>query len=821
MATYKLVRGGEELDLNDLENYIVMEGFFPLATVTQYGMGGGLGLSRSGGDVLYDLPMDRKWKVPFLALGATTTETGRRLRLVQNFIDQGGVVFEYNPAVGITHRPVWGQGPLNFAIKAGKVAVDANYGGSPIDKTVKADMELMIGPYAEGLLQQALNAQGGIWEDDIANYHQARGTAVLPATTNLFTNPVFQYYNTFSNGWTKGGDLAGWQCQLAEGVLFGDSSYGLCRITSTGNNILTQSLTAANTNTHSFSCYARRADGGVINSGVLRMYYAGALTTSYQALPNGWYRLTATAAGVAAARDTGVSVEVSDINLYVIGFQMEEAAVATPLAYGDMVGCKWSGTMHASSTTRLAGALYQSNGVLFKTGRLDQGTMRMAWRWYYPSTFGTDQFIAYNGVWQIYYQASDDKIYFTDGTNTISTAAQTFAAGDLVVLHFVFGPGSMKIYKNGAEAATGSAYASRLVTDVYFGCDNTTAPVKQGCQTWLDLTMWNEMASAVEIAADYTEVYAHISGGDGWGQRLNGIPWLWTEDGDRVDQYCDGTHLDTVVVGGVDGDAPARSAIYVIPNAADLSLLLALNSYKEPRNVRAEFYDASGTVDAAALGGQTATFSVATTSVSGSGASNVVVYRKRGAYYGRESYILASLKDAGSNLMLQERILFSSSGFTLDSEWKPVTADTTLRKFLLGPVVIPDGIDELYDLNGMTRTGWMSAITWQINFKRSSGGSAAVNLDFYRALVGKVAYCELTNANSLEFIVEGEVFLGFGSGGITMYEQTPVRGALIEFEPGEYNYLTVYPGDIGAATAHSSYFVFAEWVQVAPRWKML
>lgn len=817
MSTYKLVCGADELDLNDQTNYLLQEGWYPPASDTKYGMAGSLGLSRAGGKVLYESAQDRSWRFPILAMGESAMETQRKLSTLQNFINRAEVYLEYNPAAGIPSRPVWGQGPLRYPVKGGQVALDKAYGGQPVDKSIQATIGLVVGPYAEGLLQYALAGSGGLWEDNLVNNRLPRGTAVLPATTNLFTNPIFQYYSTWYQGWTKGSDLTYWQDTLPDHVLFGEASCGLVRVGTT-NKLLTQSLTAANTNTHSFSCYARRADGGVINSSVIQMYYGAALTTSYQALPDGWYRLTATAAGVASARTTGVSVEVSHINLFVTGFQMEESGTATPLAYGDMVGCRWAGAMHNSSSSRLVGALYQSPALLFQTGQLDQGTMRVAFRWYYPSTFGADQYLADCGTWEIYYKASDDKIYFTDGTNTISTAAQTFSAGSLVVLHFVFGPGSMKIYKNGVEAATGAAYVSKSIANMYFGSNST--PANHGCQTWLDLTLWNEMASATAIAADYADIYPQLSSGDGWGKRINGMPWVWTEDGGVLDSYCDSTHLDTMAAGGVLGDAPARTLLNLLASAADLSLLLAHNSHFEPLNVRAEFYDASGTADGAALGGATQTLGVGTAE-SALGLTYPIVTNNRSAYYGKETYILASMKDAGSNLMLQGYIIFSAASNTIKGDWKAVTADSTLRKFLAGPVIIPDGYDQKYPLDGTNKTGWGSAILWQMMLKRSSGAGANVNLDFFRALVGKLAYCDLAISTSQEIIIDGETFLGFASGGITLQEQSVVKGAIIEMDPDAYNYLTIYAGDIGAATAHAANTVTVKWLQVAPRWKLL
>jgi hypothetical protein len=750
----------------------------------------------------------------------------RQARKIQQILDlaaqKGETLYlEYFQAAPIPYRPVWGQGFVRYHIKWGAISLE-NYTTYASTTHLWVTVTIRIAPYNEGQLQYALDGTGGIWEDDLFSEYRPRGTAVLPAMTNYFTNPLFSYdyAGNWYTHWTKGSDLDYWQNKLPEYILYGEASCGLVR-TGPTNKLLIESLTAANTNTHAFSCYARRKDGGTIDATVLKLFYAAALATTYTALEDGWYRLTATAAGIASAQSAGVSVEVSDIDLFVTAFQMEEAGVPTPFCYGDQVGCTWAGTQHFTASSRAAGSLANYPQHFFKTGRLDQGTIRMALRWFYPSTFGTDVYLIDCITWSVYYSQADDKIYFTDGTNTISTAALSFAAGDLVVIHIVFGPGTMKIYIDGAEAATGSTYASiASTTKMYFGSDSS--PANHGCMTWLDLTMWTEVVTADEISADYVDVITHISGGDGYGQRLSAIPWYWTEDGGVLDLYCDSSHLDTMAAGGIDGDVPARTVLVLSNNSVNRSMLLGLNWHNQPVYIRDAFADVGQTtVAAGALGGKVEDTVVNTSEVTGGVVADYLdIYNNRKAYYGKQAYIVVSLSDGGADLLLQMRLWFSSPTFVISGEWQPVATDGTRRTFLVGPVAIPDGLDQNYPYAGYAKSGWQSWLNFLLYFKRSTG-TGTVYHDFSRALVGEVAYLDVQNASTLMFVVDGEIWLGFASGMASLLEQAPVKGSRIELKPNRYNYLTVLSGDLGGATDHTTYATTIEHVMVAPRWKLL
>ena len=154
-------------------------------------------------------------------------------------------------------------------------------------------------------------------------------------------NPIFGHA-TYDNGWTTGANLVSSENKDPRFVLFGKSSAKLTAI-STGTNTFTISVTAANINTHAFSVFAKLPDGGVVSTTQIQLRYAGSdLVETYTHIGDGWYRVTATAAGVASAQNLVLSI-AAGYTVYVDGVQMEESPYATPLMHGDLVGCSWAG----------------------------------------------------------------------------------------------------------------------------------------------------------------------------------------------------------------------------------------------------------------------------------------------------------------------------------------------------------------------------------------------------------------------------------------------------------------------------------------------
>ena len=155
-------------------------------------------------------------------------------------------------------------------------------------------------------------------------------------------------------------------------------------------------------------------------------------------------------AGIASAQNTGVEIEAVGVSGYLMGYQADEKAYPTPLCWGDLMGCAWTGTAHASTSTRTA-ARWQQN--LANCLNNAEGTIVVAWQ---PdranTTYSADNYLFTTRVTEMraYFDFTNDRWVFTDNTNTINGQAHTFAAPAPQVLHFVFEQGSLKIYRNGS-----------------------------------------------------------------------------------------------------------------------------------------------------------------------------------------------------------------------------------------------------------------------------------------------------------------------------------------------------------------------------------
>jgi len=173
------------------------------------------------------------------------------------------------------------------------------------------------------------------------------------ATANKLKNPIFGHA-TWNQYWAAGLDLNVALNVNPNYVLFGVNSAKVTRITAGASRSFYQSIAAGNTNTHILSAYVKKADGSAVTASDLTLVYASALTTTYTALDDGWYMLSATVTGVAAATATGVAIVATGVDYYIGGIQLEEKAFATPLAHGGMgPGHAWTGVAHESSSTRV------------------------------------------------------------------------------------------------------------------------------------------------------------------------------------------------------------------------------------------------------------------------------------------------------------------------------------------------------------------------------------------------------------------------------------------------------------------------------------
>lgn len=608
----RLRRGARILDLNS-GRYAAGDQVTPPPARYSVQLSEGTASNRSGGRLIGKKPQNRTWTFEVVITTKQTAEIVQAISDLQTMLNMSGdeaepLLIEYRSNTSVP-PPLWDQ----FGAWR---AYEVVHGSLTLTRTASLPWEALaaltitceINPYALGQRQRLMSAAGGIIEDTLGVANGAsRGLIVPGATTNKMTNPIFGHA-TWNDGWTAQSALTATRNTDLSFVLFGDWS---ARVASSANsnNLFHQSINVGNTNGHVVSCYARKPDGSAVTEVDCRLYYNATLTTTFTAAGNGWYRLTASVTGINAATNTGIVVPAG-ATIYADGFQIEEQAYATRLCFGDLPGGAWTGTAHASSSTRTAGACKISieDDVL----RLNTWTIRIVIKTFHANTYASDWMIfdardgSHTEAPRMYFEAASDSFVAAYSSQSSASTAQTFAGGTTFVLHMVCEGGAIvRLYVNGVACTPSAKIApASYGAALHVGADYAGA--NHGQQVTLNLATFERDLTASEISADYADLAAALQN-DG---RIDGIPWLWTQDGDNVLDNCDdSTHDNKAIAGGIPGTAAAETE-FRITNSPDISghyLTLSTYPYEELMyGLRsAGFYtDLQGTGSADASGGE-------------------------------------------------------------------------------------------------------------------------------------------------------------------------------------------------------------------------
>jgi hypothetical protein len=165
-----------------------------------------------------------------------------------------------------------------------------------------------------------------------------------------------------------------------------------------------------------------------------------------------------------------------------------EVGPLTPYCDGSLPGHSWTGTAHASTSTRPAATLRYANPLSAAAG-----TLALRWKPACSNTGPTAYFFD-EGSLAAWFDASDDTIKLSDGTNTISTAALTFSAEAWQYLKFSYGPHGLRIFRDGATASSGASYsAPSLDANLYIGSDTGGANQANGLIDEFEIANWQEL----------------------------------------------------------------------------------------------------------------------------------------------------------------------------------------------------------------------------------------------------------------------------------------------------------------------------------------
>lgn len=729
----KLSRAGNELDLTALP-FRPDESFVPPVTAVQSLMAGGTADNQYGGSrKVYERTADISWNLPLQIRGDGAPQINAEARRLAAWLAQAGgtdpLMLEHRSSAPIEREPLWGQYGANNRyeiVSAETPFPDGTYGtGTMRARHVLHDCQMTLAPFWRRRRQRLASATGGVLEDTIGVADgRPRGLIVPASTTNKMTNPVFGH-GTWNNGWTADASLVAAQ-EMRDGyVLFGLSSASL-RARSTGQEFY-QSINVGNTNDHTLSCYVRRPDGREPTSSDMQLFYGSAQTTIFREVGNGWWRAIAYVTGVASATNTGLQVK-NGRTVYVDGFQLEEKSFASPLAYGEMLGCAWTGTAHASTSTRTAARVRIAVGDALDYA---EGMIRIVW---VPdrdsSEFIGDGVLFSDGTLTLHWDQANNRFEFTDGTNTAVSGALGFSAGDVFALHAVWSPTvGLELYAQGVRIAVASTYTPPAAgTYLYIGTSST--PGLWGYGTLKSFETYDYAPTPDEIAADVADL-AGLASTD---MRVGAIPWLWTQGGDdQVDNADDSTYDNWCVCGGVEGDAPAvTEMILTVEDWDGGSGRLWVSNFTSPVFVPTSnmYGDASGTVDANSSGGE---YDAQTITSAGFAAAFRLLVTES-AYYkyvrGREFYVVFRAQDAGSNLQIKTAVLLGD--LLYDTAIRNITIGSgSFALYISDPIVIADA--------GFIADAQAIDMESGVYFIRSTG-SADLSIDFLQMMVRPLMY---------------------------------------------------------------------------------
>lgn len=208
------------------------------------------------------------------------------------------------------------------------------------------------------------------------------------------------------------------------------------------------------------------------------------------------------------------------------------------------------------------------------------GALLFVWRPETASTASGNKYFFENdggGAFDGYFNATNDKFYFVVGSNTISSSAQTFAAGDVIRLLFTWGSANkLKIYRDGVQIATGSSFtAPSEMTNLYAGSNASRA---NQCLGNFTLTVWPTEPTAAQVA----EIDAAARALTTAGLRVDHLPWMWTDSGTtELNTYRDSDEDNRAIVAGIPGGAPAKYRA-MLTHSTTGTAVMYLNCYQHP-----------------------------------------------------------------------------------------------------------------------------------------------------------------------------------------------------------------------------------------------
>jgi hypothetical protein len=821
--TARFKNGENIIDVTSTGTFRLGRDFSPPKSLLEYNLAGGTSINRTGGaELIGKRSINREWAFELEILASNAEDADAKARVLQSFLNEEDCSFQYKN--NELPEPIWGQlgAFLTYEIisaQVGSVNVPTYRLGWKSTNSYKyyVNIELILKPYAIGAKQGAAAATGGILLDDYGcSDGQARGVFNPPATTNKFTTPIL--------------------CNLSAGSYLvvsanfdpryvlhaGEYSFAITSFDN-ANNTYTSSLNVGNTNSHAFSAYVMKPDFSEVTSGDCQIYYGGAKASTYTNLGGGLYRVSWIGAGIASPTATGLIIP-SGATIYLLGYQVEEQSFVSPLCWGDLPGCAWTGTAHASTSTRTAGLLvlstihYDGFRVVSTDYEYMSGSVYMTVRFDVPNTYASQMYLfAFDGGISALFDPADDKIkLYNSGGAYGETAALTFSAGQVYHLAFVWSGTRWSISVNGT--VTTNVWIAWLPTTGAGRCyiGTSTTPSLPIIGSIYGFTLYKNVLSTAQMTA----LYSASSGAATAETRVEWLPYYLgysidttnPSHGDGIIQsnYYDSTHRPYGILADIPGDYFADTQILAYTGGT-VHHNISLSDWQNPPYPSTWAADKSGTVLAGAIGGSVTALSITTTGTVIAGGNAYRINQFEDA--AKKSWYVYVVD---SEAALTDQTIYARAYSVMEaqyqySQWQAIVTTTTRRLHRIGPVP-PYGKGLLSEMVKDYRVA--TNIAWGIEFKRASG-TATLNVDYIAAAPENTAYL-YNNGSASYFSVRKTEAAGFQT---AFFQINTLLGRILEASPNRYNVLYHQIGDQNGAFTNAetaSYYVF-----VTPRWSLV
>jgi hypothetical protein len=796
--TARFRRGSNLLDLNS-GGYTIDADAIPPPIQLENNVAVGGFANRAGGTLIGQKPLDRQFAFTVRVVGASTSQARALAQALVAFISGAGDILYYEYKDNKRPEPLWGtfDQALRYEVVTAQAALNQKFSDVLNSQGFEVVISLEIKPYATGKSMQACAATNNVagFEDSIGTVDGSiRG---LRFGTGVGSNLVSNY--DFSNAtwnlnWNAAANIIQTQNTDKRWVFPGKANSA--RLLSKGaiNNTYLYSITAANTNTHAFSAWVRKPDGSAVTSADMVVYYAANLSTTFVSLGNGWYWARATAAGIASPQNFGI-VLLNGKSIYLAAVTAQE----NPFPIGLDSALNLIEINPTDDTDTEYSSRMQISGRVSLTWKADCGN----------ADFTVDpKFFQDSGpALYAYFHAADDKIYLTDGVNTISSAAQTFAAGDVLHLEFSWGPTGLNIYKNGANIANGPTYTPGTAATYYYiggtgGSDYTYGVYMGAC-------LYDSEPTSGQVTDRYNAAVA-ITNQD---KCLSLIPWATgrAAGGSLINHEDSASHYNHVNAHSIPGNLPAKTRIVVTPSVITLAGYWLMHHVSDffVAPIGQQYKDLSGTAEAGTTSGD-ARLDIATVGAVNTNTGLTWTVTKSDYVTGKVHFFARAMHQTGTGVFTLAPLVSYASGNTTLGAAKTVVLTTAWKWWYVGNLDVT--IPSIVPAN-------KRSITLGLQFTSNSAADTQARFDYILAVPGSAVKLKSTLSTGwASFIYEGNQALELNSSNNPM-QFMGVQGDTIELVPGKANTLWVVQSDHGETNTITPTATVA--VYITPRWSLL